>query len=86
MADVATAGGKGTQALAPRVRPRRNTWSGLRVTRVQRPVGSASNTFLLRALSRVVLPGVPLIHRTNTRADASHSQSALRPCLQPLCR
>jgi hypothetical protein len=58
---------KGMQALAPRVRPRRYAWWQFRLTRVQRPAGSASNTFLFRALSRVVLPGVPLMTTEKTQ-------------------
>ena len=34
---------------------------GIRVNKERRPVGSAPNTFLLRALSRVVHPDVPLV-------------------------
>lgn len=45
----------------------RDPWSEYRVTRERRPVGSATNTFLLRALSRVVLLDVPLMTTEQTQ-------------------
>jgi hypothetical protein len=57
----------GREAVAGRDAAGRDAWSESRVTRERRPVGSAPNTFLLRALSRVILLDVPLMTTEQTQ-------------------